>query len=76
MEQYVKDNFELDSVQSSYVENFSINSQVWFGNINNLHYEVKFLYVDDKLIGVSLNEKKLSPKKFEKKMAKLLNKNL
>lgn len=76
MEQYIKDNFELDSVQSASIENFSIKSQVWFGEIDGKHYEVKFLYVDDELTGVILNDKKISPKKFEKKMDKILSKSL
>lgn len=76
MEQYVKNHFELDSVQSASIENFSIKSQVWFGEIDSKHYEVKFLYVDDVLTGVIFNDKKISPKKFEKKMNKLLSKNL
>lgn len=74
MEQYIKDNFELDSIQSTSIEGFSIKSRVWFGQIHNKHYEVKFLYVDDILTGVIMNEKKLSVKKFQKKMSEILNK--
>lgn len=76
MEQYIKNHFELDRVQSTSIENFSIKSRVWIGEIDGKNYEVKFIYVDDKLTGVILNDKKISPKKFEKKMNKILSETL
>ena len=76
MEQYIKDNFELDFVQNLNPDGFKIKTQTYMGEIGEKEYEVKFLYVDDILTGVILNDKKLSVKKFEKKMNKILSKTL
>lgn len=72
MEQYIKDNFELDFVQNLNPDGFEIKSQTYIGEIGGKEYDIKFLYVDGELTRTMLNGKKLSVKKFEKKMAKIL----
>ena len=75
MEQYIRENFDLDFFQNLNADGFSIKSKTYLGQIEGKEHEVIFLYVDGQLNLVKLNGEKMNVKKFEKKMAKILKNN-